>query len=206
MVLTTVQVQENRRCRDDQSLGAAAGGSANVSNTQLLSQTITHTLNFNKKLSSDFNLNALAGFEYWTTSWEGTQAFTSQFDLNQDQANLHTRYHYYDNMDGGKQGNLLVTSFKDPTVELQSYFARATVNYQDKYILTATFRSDGSSKFGANNKYAYFPSVALAWNVNNENFMKNNTLFSNLKLVLDMEQHGNQEFNPVDAALPVAHL
>jgi len=97
-------------------------------------------------------------------------------------------------MDGGKQGNLLVTSFKDPTVELQSYFARATVNYQDKYILTATFRSDGSSKFGANNKYAYFPSVALAWNVNNENFMKNNTLFSNLKLRVGYGTTGNQEY------------
>jgi len=187
------------------ALGAAAGGSANVSNTQLLSQTITHTLNFNKKLSSSFNLNALAGFEYWTTSWEGTQAFTSQFDLNQDQLALTTGYHYYDNMDGGKQGNLIIASFKDPTVELQSYFARGTLNFQDRLILTATFRSDGSSKFGTNNKYAYFPSVALAWNITNENFMKNNTLFSNLKLRAGFGTTGNQEFNPVDAALPVAH-
>jgi iron complex outermembrane receptor protein len=53
------------------ALGADAGGSANVSTAQLYSQTITHTLSYNKKLSSAFNLNAVAGYEYWKTSYQG---------------------------------------------------------------------------------------------------------------------------------------
>jgi iron complex outermembrane receptor protein len=74
----------------------------------------------------------------------------------------------------------------------------------DKYLLTATIRSDGSSKFGENNRYAYFPSVAAAWNISNEGFMKNMTFFNSLKLRAGYGQTGNQEFNPVDAALAVS--
>ena len=60
----------------------------------------------------------------------------------------------------------------DPLSELQSYFGRTIFNYNDKYLLTATFRADGSTKFGANNKYGYFPSFALAWNISKEKFFK----------------------------------
>ena len=180
-------------------------GIANVSNTQLLSQTITHTLNFNKKLTPDLNLNALAGFEYWTTTYQGNLEAVYGFNLNLDQKNITPNYHYYDNLQAGAQGNLVTVAFKDPTVELQSYFARVVLNLKDKYLLTGTFRADGSSKFGANNKYAYFPSVAAAWNISNEDFMKNSTVFNQLKLRVGYGQTGNQEFNPVDAALPVAN-
>jgi iron complex outermembrane receptor protein len=64
--------------------------------------------------------------------------------------------------------------------------------YDDKYLFTATFRADGSSKFGVNNKYGYFPSVALGWNVFKENFMTN-SMFNNLKLRTSWGQTGNQE-------------
>jgi iron complex outermembrane receptor protein len=76
--------------------------------------------------------------------------------------------------------------------ELQSYFGRAHYAYNDKYLLTATLRADGSSKFGENNKYGYFPSVALGWNISNEGFINNST-FSNLKLRASWGQTGNQE-------------
>ena len=59
------------------------------------------------------------------------------------------------------------------------------------------------SKFGKNNKYAYFPSIAAAWSLTSEDFMKNDTLFNSLKLRIGYGRTGNQEFNPVDAALPV---
>lgn len=185
--------------------GDAPGkGSANTSNSQMLSQTFTHTLNYNAKLSPDLSLNATAGYEYWTTNFRGDLQYVYQFNLNLKQNDITNGYHYYDNMQGGSQGNLRVFSFRDPSVELQSYFARGILNFKDKYLLTATFRSDGSSKFGTNNKYAYFPSVAAAWNISNEEFMKNNTLFSNLKLRVGYGQTGNQEFNPVDAAQSTA--
>lgn len=76
--------------------------------------------------------------------------------------------------------------------ELQSYFGRINYTYNEKYLFTATIRADGSSKFGANNKYGYFPSVALGWNLSNENFM-NNSVFNNLKLRTSWGQTGNQE-------------
>ncbi len=58
-----------------------------------------------------------------------------------------------------------IYSYATPISELQSYFARATFNFGDRFLLTGTFRADGSTKFGENNKYGYFPSVAGAWNI-----------------------------------------
>ncbi|GAA5040839.1 SusC/RagA family TonB-linked outer membrane protein [Marivirga lumbricoides] len=77
--------------------------------------------------------------------------------------------------------------------ELQSYFGRVNYSYDDKYLLTATMRADGSSKFGANNKYGYFPSVALGWNMINESFLSNSSFVSNLKVRASWGQTGNQE-------------
>lgn len=76
--------------------------------------------------------------------------------------------------------------------ELQSYFGRINYSYNNKYLLTTTLRADGSSKFGQNRKYGYFPSVALGWNISNENFMEN-SIFNNLKLRASWGQTGNQE-------------
>jgi TonB-dependent starch-binding outer membrane protein SusC len=187
-----------------QALGAPAGGTGAVLNSQLFSRTITHTLNYNKKITQKLNLTALAGYEYWKTIFQGSGSQGTNFNLNQSQSSITPNYHYYDNLQGAAQGNLRSYAFKDPSVEIQSYFARAIFNYDDKYLLTATFRADGSSKFGSNNKYAYFPSVAAAWNISNEGFMKGSTLFNSLKLRLGYGQTGNQEFNPVDAALQTA--
>ncbi|MGS2761560.1 SusC/RagA family TonB-linked outer membrane protein [Sinomicrobium sp. M5D2P9] len=76
--------------------------------------------------------------------------------------------------------------------ELQSFFGRVNYGFADKYLLTVTMRADGSSKFGENNKYGYFPSVAAGWNISQENFMIN-TPFSNLKLRASWGRTGNQE-------------
>jgi iron complex outermembrane receptor protein len=176
-------------------------GLAGVFDRYLFSQTVTHTLNFNKDLSDDFSLNALAGFEYWKTNYWGNGATVFEFPYNLTQTNR-TDVHYYDNMQAGKQGNLSTTSFRDPLVEIQSYFARAILSYHDRYALTATFRRDGSSKFGSNNKYANFPSIAAAWNISSEDFMKDQKLFNMLKLRVGYGETGNQEF-AADAALAV---
>ncbi|WP_405380777.1 SusC/RagA family TonB-linked outer membrane protein [Maribacter sp. LLG6340-A2] len=77
--------------------------------------------------------------------------------------------------------------------ELQSFFGRLNYGYKDKYLLTATMRADGSSKFGANNKYGYFPSVALGWNISKEDFLAESTVVNNLKLRASWGQTGNQE-------------
>ncbi|HEY9342619.1 MAG TPA: TonB-dependent receptor [Hanamia sp.] len=79
--------------------------------------------------------------------------------------------------------------------ELQSFFGRVTYQYNHKYLFTANFRADGSSKFGANNKYGYFPSFSLGWKISDEEFMKN-SVFNNLKLRAGWGITGNQEIPP----------
>jgi len=77
--------------------------------------------------------------------------------------------------------------------ELQSFFGRVNYGYNNKYLLTATLRADGSSKFGKNNRYGYFPSVALGWNITNEAFLQESEIVSNLKLRASWGQTGVQE-------------
>jgi len=79
--------------------------------------------------------------------------------------------------------------------ELQSFFGRVTYQYNNKYLFTANFRADGSSKFGANNKYGYFPSFSFGWKISDEEFMEN-SIFSNLKLRAGWGLTGNQEIPP----------
>lgn len=76
--------------------------------------------------------------------------------------------------------------------ELQSFFGRINYGFDGKYLFTATMRADGSSKFGGNNKYGYFPSLALGWNLTKEEFL-GGSLFDNLKLRASWGQTGNQE-------------
>ena len=76
--------------------------------------------------------------------------------------------------------------------ELQSFFARVNYRFNDKYLLTATLRADGSSKFGTNNKYGFFPSFSAGWKISEEEFLKSSPV-SNLKLRAGWGQTGNQE-------------
>ncbi|QHT67636.1 TonB-dependent receptor [Rhodocytophaga rosea] len=72
-----------------------------------------------------------------------------------------------------------------------SYLGRVNYAFKDRYLFTATFRSDGSSRFGAQNRYALFPSVAAAWRVSEEAFLQNSTLINDLKLRVSYGKSGN---------------
>ena len=72
-----------------------------------------------------------------------------------------------------------------------SYLGRINYGFQDKYLLTATIRSDGSSRFGSNKRFAAFPSIAGAWRVSEENFLKGNKTISSLKLRASVGTSGN---------------
>ena len=78
---------------------------------------------------------------------------------------------------------------------LISYLARAMYNFNERYYITASVRIDGSSKFMKDNKYAVFPAVSLAWRITGEEFMKNQTIFSNLKLRGGWGRVGNQNIS-----------
>ncbi len=86
-----------------------------------------------------------------------------------------------------------ISSYKSSN-RLISFFGRGMYNYDSKYFLTATIRRDGSSKFGENNKWGWFPSASVMWNITGEDFMSNIDMINNLRLRLGYGITGNQEF------------
>ncbi|QEE49774.1 SusC/RagA family TonB-linked outer membrane protein [Flavobacterium alkalisoli] len=85
-----------------------------------------------------------------------------------------------------------VTGFAQEN-ELQSFFGRVNYAFNKKYLITASMRADGSTRFGENNKYGYFPSFAGGWVISQESFLKENKVIENLKLRASWGQTGNQE-------------
>jgi TonB-dependent starch-binding outer membrane protein SusC len=172
--------------------GIEGSGFGYYSNAELTSQVIQHTLDYHKKISSALNLNALVGYEYQKFVYRGAgmtgKDFTNQ--NNVDFTNI---------MQNSGSAGRNIYSWYDPTSELQSYFGRLVLNYKDRYLVTGTIRADGSSKFGSNNKYGYFPSGAFAWNIHNEKFMQGNHAFSSLKLRASYGVTGNSSFPPGSA-------
>lgn len=165
-------------------------GSASITNTELTTQQVTHTLNFNKKILPELNLTALAGYEYMKFRLKGSSmSGNGRSDNGFGSYGLdYTDYIQYSDASGRS-----ISSFVDPLNELQSYFGRAMFNYKNKYLLTGTFRADGSTKFGKNNRFGYFPSFSAAWNISNEEFFKFDFINS-LKIRAGWGKTGNQEF------------
>jgi len=169
-----------------------------ISGASLTSQVLDHTLNFTTNLNEDLSFSALAGFEYLKSNFSNNSVGGQGFNFNLDQANLLNAQ--YTDILGNALTVLQPGTFKDITTEIQSYFARVNFNYKDKYYLTGTFRADGSSKFGSNNKYGYFPSVGAKWNIANEDFLKDNGTLSGLGLRGTWGITGSQDF-PAGAAI-----
>jgi TonB-dependent starch-binding outer membrane protein SusC len=161
-----------------------------IGQNQLTTQQLTHTLNFNKQVTSNLNVNALAGFEYLSFTNKGYN-FGGYGITGVGFGNYGLPFENY--IQVTDPNNRSMGSFADPTNELQSYFVRGGANYKDKYLLTATFRADGSTKFGSQNKYGYFPSLAGAWNISKEDFFKVDKINS-LKLRAGWGVTGNSEF------------
>ncbi|MDB5013829.1 MAG: hypothetical protein JWQ25_2031, partial [Daejeonella sp.] len=87
---------------------------------------------------------------------------------------------------------------------LHSYLARANYNYNSKYFLTASIRTDGSSVFGKNNKWGYFPSAAASWKISSENFFEPlEKIFSDAKIRVSYGATGNQAIDPYQSLDPL---
>ncbi len=127
------------------------------------------------------NLNVVAAGTYERTDGQSKRAEAKTFP-NDALRN--------ENLAAGEVVMPVITSRYQST--LISFLSRAQYNYADKYYLTASYRQDGSSKFGADNKWAGFPSAAIAWKVSEEDFMKNQNLLNNLKLRFSYGKTGNQ--------------
>lgn len=128
----------------------------------------TNTLSYDFKSlfgkNSDHSLNVLVGQEYIITKNEVMTNVVHGFPVGfsaSDCWKLTTQGHAFS-----------ITDYYSPDDKLNSYFGRVNYGYKDKYLLTATFRADGSSKFAEGNRWGYFPSVAAAWRISSEPFMQ----------------------------------
>ena len=169
-----------------QSQNVSGRGLAAYGNNELSTLLINHVISYNGNLTSKLSLSALAGYEYQKFNYKGSSISGQDFTSN---------LVGYDNiLQNASQTSLVVSSFNDPSSELQSFFGRAVLNYADKYLFTGTVRTDGSNKFGSNKKYGTFPSFAAKWNVSNEDFLKENKTISNLAVRIGWGLTGSQEF------------
>lgn len=164
--------------------GEKNGGVAYIYNTAnnqyLLEATATYQLTFNQI----HNLNLLAGTSYEKFNYDASELGNNNFV---------TDGFGWKNIASGA-GTKIVKSAATEN-KMLSYFFRLGYVLHDRYLLTATLRADGASVFARNNKWGYFPSVALGWNVNQEKFLRNVDWLSNLKLRLSWGQTGNADIS-----------
>lgn len=141
-------------------------------------------LNYDLELARIHRMNFMAGYSYLINVYDGFGSSRSGFD---------TDAFLYNNLAAGsdfRAGD--VYSYKGEA-KLASFFGRINYNLMGKYMLTATLRRDGSSRFGANHKWGTFPSVSLAWHISDEAFMESTTSWlNNLKLRAGYGVTGNQ--------------
>ncbi|SQA77908.1 Outer membrane receptor for ferrienterochelin and colicins [Capnocytophaga ochracea] len=128
-------------------------------------------INYMKDIKETHNIGLMVGHSY--------QSF--EFDDNS------TDYSYFTNPGDNKE----VPNINKSRNVLMSFFGRANYSYKNRYLLTATLRADASSKLNPDDRWGYFPSVALAWNVSNENFLKDNKTLNELKLRFGYGEVGN---------------
>lgn len=160
------------------SQGGFAKRKSRVTDNDMMEWTANYTNTFGKH-----KLNALAGYSWEQTSYAEHMGQSRGFLTNMLGAN---------DLASGK--NLYpgdAASYKSEN-RLISFYARANYSFDEKYMLTATVRRDGSSKFGANNKWGIFPSVSAGWNITQEQFMQNIKWLNNLKLSVGYGATGNQ--------------
>lgn len=168
------------------SLGDSSNGYAKRRNFVWDRELMEWTADYNKSFGAEekHKLNALLGYSWETNGYQSQESLATQFSVASMGAN---------SIQAGndlKVGN--VTSGKNE-YKLISFFARAHYSYDERYMITATVRRDGSSKFGANHKWGWFPSVSAAWGISEEAFMKDISWLSDLKLRVGYGVTGNQD-------------
>jgi TonB-linked SusC/RagA family outer membrane protein len=147
------------------------------------------TLQYDKTFSNNHDFNALAGYSwrenryenYWMQNWDFP---TDDFSYNNIGAGLAMR-----------RGEAPINSSQQLS-KLVGYFFRVNYSYQDKYLLMASIRHEGSSKFGTDHKWGSFPAISAGWNIKNEAFLQNNATLSSLKLRAGFGVTGTEPTNP----------
>lgn len=160
-------------------------GYANIKNERQNEKLTNISLNY-KRTFGIHSFNALALYEWQSQTYQGNYAQSRGF------INDKTTYNALQFGDFSKVQSSDISSYKNDRT-LVSYLGRLNYSLLDRYLLTASIRRDGSSVFGANNKWGNFPSASVAWQINKESFMATQTLFNELKLRVGYGETGNQQ-------------
>lgn len=152
---------------------------------------VEQRLNYNHTFGKH-RLDLMGAMTYEKNTSEGINAF-KRGALGNDEA--------YRVLDAGTVGDQV--SGPKQTTSMLSYIARVNYSFDDRYLLTASFRADGSSRFAKNNRWGYFPSFSLGWRLSNEKFFQNSSIskvVDNVKVRAGWGQNGNQR---IDANAPL---
>ncbi len=167
--------------------GGRAISTGNQGNANIDIENTTYWQNENyfnySKTIGDHAVTGMVGLSWSRYNWE---------NLNTSNQYFFDDFYKWHNIGIGTATRPAPSS-SDGQNSLNSYFARANYTYKGKYLITLTGREDGSSRFGSNSKYGFFPSGSVAWRVNEEEFAKNIAILSNLKVRASVGQTGNQE-------------
>ncbi|QKZ12694.1 SusC/RagA family TonB-linked outer membrane protein [Spirosoma sp. KUDC1026] len=181
---TNIQTQEINQSQS-RTLNIGGNGNASGNNNRTNFWSLENYLTYNKQIGTDHSFTGLLGI-----SWQET----TRFGIGASVSGFATDYFGFNNLGAGAT-NPSVSSYAD-RFAFNSYFGRINYGFRDRYLLTFTGRADGSSKFGENHKFAFFPSAALAWRVSEEDFLKGNPIISNLKIRSSYGLTGNSEIPP----------
>ncbi|WP_345231719.1 TonB-dependent receptor [Olivibacter ginsenosidimutans] len=164
-------------------------GYAAKANYLTWSRTFESTIDYTTTIADDHSINATAGYSYQYNTLEkfnvNNNGFTNDAMLDWDLGG------------GGALNNTSLPkpgmgSFKDDNT-LVAFFGRVNYSYLGRYSAQVVLRHEGSSRFGANNKWGNFPAASLGWTISEEDFMKDNNFFNNLKLRAGFGVTGNQD-------------
>jgi TonB-linked SusC/RagA family outer membrane protein len=175
-------VQRNTWLDPKTIAGGSVGGIATINTGNVNYYMGEATLNFNKEIGKVHTISAVAGTTYehfGSNSFGGNGRGYSLPDLT------------YNSIGTGNSALNQIGSGRAST-KIISYLGRINYSYLDRYLLTASFRADGSSRFGPNNRFGYFPSVALAWKMHEESFMHGFDFIDELKVRASYGAIGSQ--------------
>ncbi|MER0439144.1 TonB-dependent receptor [Emticicia sp. W12TSBA100-4] len=176
-----IMTQENNQSTT-RTLAIGEQGTASTSNQKQTFWSLENFLTYNKTFNKIHSFTGLLGL-----SWQQTDFFNMSASVR----GFATDYFGFNNLGAGS--TLPAVGSGASSFAFNSYFGRINYSLSNKYLFTFTGRADGSSRFGENSKFAFFPSGAFAWKISEEEFMSKNTVISNLKLRTSYGLTGNSE-------------
>ena len=168
----------NGTLNKDKEGSGRAGRKTNFSRSKLFEATADYANTF-----GEHHIAAIAGFSYQNFLYDGSEMENKGFPTAASK--------YFQMGNGDPEKTFMKMSSYRNSNTLAAFFARTNYNYQDKYLLSASIRREGSSRFGINNKWGWFPAVSLGWRVTGEDFMQGVTWVNDLKVRAGFGVTGN---------------